>query len=116
MMVKRESFLRVGPFDARWRVGEFADWYLRATEMGLRVAMLPELLVWRRLHEANNWTRQRESRTDYLRVLKASLDRRRAAGLAHDSSAGNAPSVGNALVGDATGGVPPLSPDGGDEV
>jgi len=78
LMIRRESFGQVGAFDTRWRVGEFADWYLRATELHLRMAMLPDLLALRRVHDTNNWRRQREARTDYVRVLKASLDRRRA--------------------------------------
>jgi glycosyltransferase involved in cell wall biosynthesis len=81
MMVKRQSFFRVGPFDSRWRVGEFADWYLRARDLQLREAMLPQVVAWRRIHQTNNWMRQREARADYVRVLKTSLDRRRAAAL-----------------------------------
>ncbi len=40
--------------------------------------MLPEVVLERRLHLTNNGLRERDSRAQYLQVLKASLDRRRA--------------------------------------
>ena len=79
MLVRRESFFRVGLFDERLKVGVTVDWYARALEAGLRSAMLPEVVLERRLHLSNNGLLERDSRSQYLHVLKASLDRRRAA-------------------------------------
>jgi hypothetical protein len=79
MLVRRPAFERVGLFETGWRVGEFISWYLRATEAGLRTLMLPEVVLRRRLHETNQGIRERGAATDYVRILKASLDRRRAA-------------------------------------
>ena len=76
-VVRRDAFLRVGPFEKHWHVGEFIDWYLKANERGLKGLMLSEVVVRRRLHSQNLGLRERESRGDYLRILKASLDRRR---------------------------------------
>jgi len=86
MLVKRESFFRVGPFARRWRVGEFVDWYSRAQEKGLRHLMLPEVVTRRRVHAANMGIREHGSRPDYARILKAALDRRRAGGPPHQSA------------------------------
>jgi hypothetical protein len=69
--------LGIGPFEKHWQVGEFIDWYLKANERGLKSLMLSEVVVRRRLHSQNLGLRERESRGDYLRILKASLDRRR---------------------------------------
>jgi glycosyltransferase involved in cell wall biosynthesis len=80
MLIRRGSFLRVGAFSETVRVGVTVDWYARATEQALRGAMLPRVVLERRLHLANNGLRERESRGQYLHVLKAALDRRRAAG------------------------------------
>lgn len=79
MLIKREAFFQVGLFETNWKMGEFASWYLRSLEQGLQNIMLPDLVAWRRLHDANNGIQQRESIKDYVHVLKASLDRRRAA-------------------------------------
>lgn len=77
MLIKREAFLRVGNFDNRWEVGEFIDWYLRATDAGLNSKMLPQVVYRRRLHTSNLTIRKRDSYSDYTRIIKASLDRRR---------------------------------------
>jgi hypothetical protein len=80
MLVRRPAFERVGPFETTWRVGEFINWYLRATEVSLRMLMLPDLVLRRRLHETNQGIRERSAATDYVRILKAALDRRRIMG------------------------------------
>jgi glycosyltransferase involved in cell wall biosynthesis len=79
MLIRRASFDRVGLFETGVRVGVTVDWFLRAKEAGLRYAVLPETVLERRLHTENNGIREAASRSQYLAVLKASLDRRRAA-------------------------------------
>lgn len=81
MLIKRESFFRVGPFDPSCRLGQFIDWYLKAQEVGLTSFMLPEILVKRRIHDSNIGIIKREDRSEYVRFIKASLDRRRKKGL-----------------------------------
>lgn len=78
MLVRRSAFERVGPFAADLHVAEGLDWLLRAHEIGLREETVPELVQWRRVHGANNSLIAREARYELPRVLKASLDRRRA--------------------------------------
>jgi glycosyltransferase involved in cell wall biosynthesis len=77
LLIKRKSFFTAGYFSTNWRVGEFIDWYLKAMEVGLKSFMVPEVLMKRRIHNDNIGIRERDSRTDYVRILKASLDRRR---------------------------------------
>ncbi len=79
MLIRRNSFDRVGQFETSVRVGVTVDWFLRAKEAGLRYRVLPETVLERRLHTENNGIREAASRSQYLAVLKASLDRRRAA-------------------------------------
>jgi glycosyltransferase involved in cell wall biosynthesis len=80
MLIRRESFLRVGPFSTTYRVGVTVDWFARASEAGLRYAVLPEVVLERRLHTQNNGLRERGARTQYLDVIRAAMERRRAAG------------------------------------
>jgi glycosyltransferase involved in cell wall biosynthesis len=80
MLIKRDAFLRVGNFPGGIKVGEFIDWYGRAGQLNVRSLVLPKLLLWRRIHDSNTGVRERQSVTDYARVLKATLDRRRAEG------------------------------------
>jgi glycosyltransferase involved in cell wall biosynthesis len=80
LLIRRASFLRVGPFTTEWRVGEFIDWFARTRELGLRQVTIPEVTLLRRLHTRNMMVRERHSTGDYTRILKAALDRRRAGG------------------------------------
>lgn len=77
MLVTREAFSRVGPFDTGLDTAEWPDWYARAVETGLKWIMLKELVTLRRLHESNKGIAQRAQIGQYVHVLKASLDRRR---------------------------------------
>ncbi|MCX5849630.1 MAG: glycosyltransferase family A protein [Deltaproteobacteria bacterium] len=77
MLIKRISFLKVGFFDEGFRIGEFIDWYMRAVDHGLKSFIAREVVLKRRIHDANAGIKERDYRKDYLRVLKASLDRRR---------------------------------------
>ncbi|HXH97495.1 MAG TPA: glycosyltransferase family A protein [Gaiellaceae bacterium] len=84
MLVRRASFERVGPFTTAVRVGVTVDWFARAGEAGLRYAVLPEIVLERRLHTQNNGLRERGSRSQYLQVIRAAMERRRAVASADD--------------------------------
>ena len=45
MLVRRGSFERVGPFPEERKMGDFLDWYGRATLGNLNMLMLPETFV-----------------------------------------------------------------------
>jgi glycosyltransferase involved in cell wall biosynthesis len=75
MLVKRDSFDRVGGFPEATRIGEFIDWYARAQECGLRSVCLPDIVMRRRLH-THNLTKEQDTRTAYFDVLREALRRR----------------------------------------
>jgi glycosyltransferase involved in cell wall biosynthesis len=77
MLIQRAAFFRVGLFNASFVLGEGIDWYLRATEAGLKMLVLPEVVYLRRLHTTNQGILKRHAQRAYLHVLKASLDRKR---------------------------------------
>ena len=77
MMIRRSSWDKTPGFSSEWRVGEFIDWYLKATEAGLTSKTLSTTLLFRRLHE-NNMGSSGFGRADYVTIVKKSLDRRRA--------------------------------------
>ncbi len=78
LLVKREAFFRAGYFSTEWKLGEFVDWYARALEKKLKGVLFSEVVLKRRIHLQNTGIRENHSRLDYVRVLKASLDRRKA--------------------------------------
>ena len=77
-VVRRDAFWRAGGFGEGTIFGEFADWYARAEEHGLRGETVDRVLVRRRIHDHNAGVTLRACRGDYARVLKGVLDRRRA--------------------------------------
>ena len=81
LLIKRDAFFRVGLFDTHIKSTEYVDWHVRATDLGLQMMVLPNVVAKRRLHKTNKGVRDRQlQRTEYSKILKASLDRRRASG------------------------------------
>jgi glycosyltransferase involved in cell wall biosynthesis len=77
MLIKRVAFFRVGLFETQWRGREWPAWYVRAVDLGLSSLMLPEVVALRRLHASNKGL-EPSANADFVHILKASLDRRRA--------------------------------------
>jgi glycosyltransferase involved in cell wall biosynthesis len=87
-LYRRRAFDRLGDFDAGLRYSEDVDWFLRAREAKLRMAILPEVTLIYRLHDANMTRNAKDSLSaSMLSVLKRSLDRRRASGIDGDLAA-----------------------------
>ena len=83
-LYRRRAFELIGTFDESLQFSEDVDWFLRAREAQLRVAILPEITLVYRFHDAN-MSRQLDMRdARMLGVLKKSLDRRRSAGIEGD--------------------------------
>lgn len=76
MMIKKESFNRVGYFSNNWELGEFIDWYLKAQEKKLQTLILPEILLKRRIHDTNMGIKKKDKLQDYVKIIKVSLDRK----------------------------------------
>jgi glycosyltransferase involved in cell wall biosynthesis len=79
MLIKRKAFFQVGLFETDWRLGQDVSWIMRARERGLRAVMVPDVVYMRRLHKNNKGITHRQFSEDRVRIVKASLDRRRAA-------------------------------------
>jgi len=76
-VAKKKLFATVGDFDPRWRVGEFIDWYTRASEQGAKSQLVLEVLLHRRIHNNNTGVVGRASRVDYVRIAREALARKR---------------------------------------
>jgi glycosyltransferase involved in cell wall biosynthesis len=80
MLIRRDTYARAGPFDITAALGSSIEWWARVLDLGLRTVMLEDVVVERRLHADNTGLREWDAGSAYLRVLKATLDRRRGAG------------------------------------
>ena len=91
LLAPRALFDRVGGFDTELWFGDGADWFMRAAETGAVVALLDDVLLYHRMHKRNLTRRRADaSREEFLDIVRASLDRRRAAG----DGAADAPPAG----------------------
>jgi glycosyltransferase involved in cell wall biosynthesis len=81
LMIRRSTFQHIGPLAEGVMLGDFMDWYARALDAQLRIDVESSVVLRRRLHANNLGRRERGARADYVRLLKRSLDRRRAAGM-----------------------------------
>jgi len=83
MMARREVFGVLGPLDESLNLADAADWLVRGRDLGVPMRVLDEPLVEHRMHRSNLTRRKRQRSADeFLGMVKASLDRRRAMGKA----------------------------------
>jgi glycosyltransferase involved in cell wall biosynthesis len=78
MLVRLDTFRALGPFNEAFAVGEFLDWFGRAKDNGVEIVMLDAVVSRRRVHLGNQSTKVLRQKS-YAPVLKALMDRRRAA-------------------------------------
>lgn len=76
-LARREVFDLVGPFDSAFPVGNDTDWFARARDQGLDLAVLPETLVIKRVHGENTTLNPEGFNRQLLDVVRASVARKR---------------------------------------
>jgi glycosyltransferase involved in cell wall biosynthesis len=80
LLARRSVFARIGTFDTRWGIAPDVDWFARAKDAGLRVAIVPEVLVHKRVHDRNLSTQGGATfNRELVAVLRESVERRRGA-------------------------------------
>lgn len=77
MLVRREVFDTVDPFDESLKVGSMMDLLIRVKESGVKIDLLPDLVLMRRVHEGNNNRQTADSFLWRAKILKSHIDRRR---------------------------------------
>jgi glycosyltransferase involved in cell wall biosynthesis len=76
-LIKRSAFEKVGYFDEELTYSEDHDWFLRAKEIGIEMAIKPKTTLYYRRHP-DSITRRADPRNYQLpHILKNSIDRRR---------------------------------------
>ena len=78
LLARRQFFQQVGLFNATFRHIHDTEWFVRVADQGGVTELLPDTLVYRRLHHTNR-SRQlaAASRDEYLQLVKTSIDRQR---------------------------------------
>lgn len=76
MLIRTEDFRAIGSFDESLQVGEFLEWYSRATNSGMNISKLDTVLSLRRIHSGNSVANARQAK-DYLEACRAIINLRR---------------------------------------
>jgi glycosyltransferase involved in cell wall biosynthesis len=79
LVVRRTTFERVGNFVVGYSAANDSDWFFRAKAANIPMAVVPELLLLKRIHEANDSARAKDILSELRKVVKSSLDRQRSA-------------------------------------
>ncbi len=77
LMVRNNVFEKSGNFDESLRSGEDLDWFIRIRELGIKIYFNDELVMKRRLHDSNLSYESIKGKSDLLKLLKASIDRKK---------------------------------------
>ena len=81
LLTRRSIFDHVGVFDPSLWFGDATDWFLRASEFGKVIELMPDALLYHRMHSANLTRRRAEaSKDEFLHIIKGMLNRRRSKG------------------------------------
>lgn len=71
---------RVGPFRADVSPADDVDWFARAQDLGVVVAVVPEVILRKRVHGRSTAHTSPDTHAGLLRTLRASVERKREAG------------------------------------
>ena len=77
LVVRRTAFEKIGNFATGYSAANDSDWFFRAKAAAIPMAVVPELLLLKRIHGANESRHAKEVLSELRKVVKSSLDRQR---------------------------------------
>ncbi len=77
LVVKKHVLGEIGTFDTGYRHANDSDWFFRAKDAGVPMAVLQDVLVYRRLHSSNMSYEAKANLSELLRVVRSSVKRDR---------------------------------------
>jgi glycosyltransferase involved in cell wall biosynthesis len=80
LMVRKSLFDSVGKFRSDMKISADVDWFARAKDLHIPMALIPEVLVYKRVHGANSTLAPNQVRTmnhELLKSLQNSIERQR---------------------------------------
>jgi glycosyltransferase involved in cell wall biosynthesis len=77
VLARKSCFDWIGTFDPRYSSSEDADWFVRASDLQIGRGVVAEVLLHKRIHNANLTFTDPEGYRNMLRILKNSIERKR---------------------------------------
>ena len=84
LLARKNVFNQVGTYNSDFRFGENAEWLTRTKDAGIKMVVLPETLLEQRLHDKNQTYQLNQMRSNILKALKRSIDRKRESKCHHE--------------------------------
>jgi glycosyltransferase involved in cell wall biosynthesis len=78
LVARREAFEKVGEFDPSLRTGEDVDWFARAKDLDVPMAVIPKVLLHKRVHDRNASSDAAANTPLLMKVLQQSIRRQKA--------------------------------------
>lgn len=88
VMVRRDVFEQIGDFQTSWQISSDVEWFARAKDFPLKLAVVPKVMLYKRVHDSNlSYLDARSLRfnKEIAGLLKQSIDRQRARRSAGDA-------------------------------
>jgi glycosyltransferase involved in cell wall biosynthesis len=77
LVARRFVFNQIGDFNPIYKFGNDSDWFFRAIDGGFPVVVIPEMLLYKRIHDANESHKIQAMTDDMLKLVRASIQRKR---------------------------------------
>ena len=77
LVARKSLFDAIGGFDSGMALAEDADWYARANDHQVPMAIIPEVLLYKRVHNANASSDTQTSNRELLKAMKRSIERKK---------------------------------------
>jgi glycosyltransferase involved in cell wall biosynthesis len=78
LLIRREAFAAVGPFPTDLTIANDIDWFARAKDLPLTIDVIPEVLVYKRVHDKNiSYAKAGALSSELLELLRRSVRRQR---------------------------------------
>lgn len=77
LVARKSLFDAIGGFDSEMALAEDADWYARANDQNVPMAIIPQILLHKRVHNTNASSDAQTSNRELLNALKRSIERKK---------------------------------------
>ncbi|MBM3181567.1 MAG: glycosyltransferase [Chloroflexi bacterium] len=77
LVARRVVFERIGGFNPDFVIGCDADWFARARDNAMAMSVIPRVLLYKRIHNANLSANARTNKQELLTVIRQSIERKR---------------------------------------
>lgn len=77
LVARKSVFQTVGTFNETYQLAEDVDWYARAKDLQVPMAIIPEVLLYKRVHDHNSSSNAQISNQALLQALRQSIQRQR---------------------------------------